>query len=453
MSAKSRAKSFTRSSLLCKNDCGFYGNASWEGYCSLCWRQLNRNTSEALNEEVSPWFDLASIVSFEDKKKSDSKRSSLSKIFNLSPEDSPRRVEERTPRHVLALVDKKTKEFLTRHAKKNYAPDVLGEHISTFYDNLVHLVSRKVEHDEEVVHICVDRAEELLTDALYTRLFALEEDETSDLGLQKAIRQFHWIGPAMLGAQIDRSLNSVRDLIDEAVNLLLQTNSETMPREKLQRLSSAVDCIMRSLQASLGKPPGMDDIMPALIFLLLHTNPPLFKSNLALIRRLSPPENLRRGELAYHYCSICSAVQFIERGITEKDLNLTRHQFSQFVSNEVTPPLSLMEMDFSHIRQNDKIGGIFSVDESGTFTSPELERIVELKKKNEEFFSRARQLRKEMSEFSISVSKEVSDLIEKYPLGKDVSVDESSNPPETAQIRSPPDTETETSSQTSQKSI
>ena len=56
-----------------------------------------------------------------------------------------------------------------------------------------------------------------------------------------------------------------------------------------------------------------------------------------------------------------------------------------------------MEMDFSHIRQNDKIGGIFSVDESGTFTSPELERIVQLKKKNEEFFSRARQLRKEMS--------------------------------------------------------
>ena len=53
-------------------------------------------------------------------------------------------------------------------------------------------------------------------------------------GLQKAIRQFHWIGPAMLGAQIDRSLNTVRDLIDEAVNYLLQTNSETMPRYRMQ---------------------------------------------------------------------------------------------------------------------------------------------------------------------------------------------------------------------------
>ena len=50
------------------------------------------------------------------------------------------------------------------------------------------------------------------------------------LELQKAIRQFHWIGPAMLGARIDRSLSTVRDLIDQAVNYILQTNSELLPR-------------------------------------------------------------------------------------------------------------------------------------------------------------------------------------------------------------------------------
>ena len=55
--------------------------------------------------------------------------------------------------------------------------------------------------------------------------------------LQKAIRQFHWIGPAMLGAQIDRSREHVRDLLDQAVNAILQTNAETLPRfVRIQRL-------------------------------------------------------------------------------------------------------------------------------------------------------------------------------------------------------------------------
>ena len=44
----------------------------------------------------------------------------------------------------------------------------------------------------------------------------------------------------------------------------------------------------------------------AIIFLLIYTNPPLFISNLNVIRRLAPPELIRKGEQAYHYCSICS---------------------------------------------------------------------------------------------------------------------------------------------------
>lgn len=448
MSSPSRNSSFTGAQLLCKNNCGFYGNIQWEGYCSLCRRKIQRAPIETLNEEVSPWFDLASVVSFEgqDKKKIDFKRTSLSNLFTSSTNNSPDSTLEKVPkseqisRTVLVLVEKKTKDFINKHSKKNYTPDAFGDLISAFYDNLSELIKKKVDHDQEMIQICIDRAEDQLTDPLYARLFALEEDENQDLELQKAIRQFHWIGPAMLGARIDRSLSTVNDLIDQAVNYILQTNSELLPREKLRRLSSACDCIMKSLQASIGKPPGADDFMPALIFLLLHTNPPLFKSNLALIRRLSPPNNIRSGELAYYYVSICTAVAFIERGITEKDLNLTRHQFAQFVTNEVRPPHSLMDMDFSSYRNRNKIGDIFTQNSQGQFSSSGLERIHQLRQKNEEFFNRARQLRKEMSEFSISVSKEVEEIIEKYPLQVENSVEAESNQ------------ETESSSQTSQKS-
>ena len=63
------------------------------------------------------------------------------------------------------------------------------------------------------------------------------------------------------------------------------------------------------------------------------------------------------------------------------------------------------------------LGGIFERNnETGEFSSPALEKIRNIKTENEKFFERARRLRKEMSEWSISVSKEVDEILTEYPL-------------------------------------
>jgi len=90
---------------------------------------------------------------------------------------------EQISRTVLVLVEKKTKDFINKHSKKNYTPDAFGDLISAFYDHLSEVIKKKVDHDQEMIQICIDRAEEQLTDPLYARLFALEEDENQDLGL------------------------------------------------------------------------------------------------------------------------------------------------------------------------------------------------------------------------------------------------------------------------------
>lgn len=415
--------SFLGAQLLCQNSCGFYGNESWDGYCSLCFKKIKSQNQpfddkSPESPKATNWFDFGDMTIFGDRSKA---RESITSVFSSnsgssrsrSPEAEPTPKADLVSRQLLTIVDKQSKDFISRTKKqRNLVPDEFGEIITSFYDALGDVIRTK-EDDDDVVTTCMDRAESNITVSVYQKLFALEEDETYDIDLQRKIRALHWVGPAMVGAKLDRGLPEVKLLMDEAVNCFLQTNSSELPREKLEHLSSACECIMKSLAISTGASPSADDLLPALIYVLLHTNPPLFKSNLALIRRLSQPENLRRGVLAYHYCSICSAVGFIERGITEKELNLSKRQFDQFQTNLVKPPTSLMDYDFTTMRKSTRIVDVFDVDDDEV-ASPALERLRLLKVKNQEFFSKAKKMKEDLTSFSLNMHREVDEIAEKY---------------------------------------
>ena len=65
---------------------------------------------------------------------------------------------------------------------------------------------------------------------------------------------------------------------------------------------------------------------------------------------------------------------FIERGITETELNLTKRQFGQFQKSEARPSAALMDFDFTTMRKTSRIVDIFDLDDDEV-SSPALERL------------------------------------------------------------------------------
>uniref|UniRef100_A0A182IZ92 Rab5 GDP/GTP exchange factor n=1 Tax=Anopheles atroparvus TaxID=41427 RepID=A0A182IZ92_ANOAO len=461
--------------LKCRNGCGFYGNAQWNGLCSKCYRersQKERHTKpfrllkndqqqpqhKARDSQPTSGSDHASSSSHGNQllhpphqqqqhhqqqslhskliPKLSGDRDEKKKRLNLMEfikKSTPGRDSEKSRHHSRQPIEKLEQEYvdalkalkvedaakqelkyfihmLDMQIRKKYASasiDEVSELVQNgytkFHDFMQVESSKFAGSSEEMREQVLDFFERCIMTKNHKYLFSppSTSDEDNDSYIHKRIRQLNWITAEHLMCSIDEVNSEVRELAYTAITELASVDSFLSPQEKLDCIVSCCRHIFSFLKKSVEGPASADDFLPALIFVVLKSNPVRLHSNINFITRFSNASRLMSGEGGYCFTNLCCAISFIEN-ITAESLSLTQAEFDSFMSgeNEGTSAWesALIACESLHqISENMKV-------------------MKTLSTKNEELFTGIVSLNEEIDSFGQEISQTVAEVLERTPL-------------------------------------
>ncbi|XP_066584311.1 rab5 GDP/GTP exchange factor [Prorops nasuta] len=428
--------------LKCKNGCGYYGNAEWEGYCSKCHqnhiqkqRAQREHASRAQIREADNSSKVVATgqIKYDEKKLQNEKKHKLmfasfrkpptkgqvyQELLHELKKDNPDLDRVRIENRELIIQIAKTQ--VEKDVKKliySFVSDILQnkdikkiEELSEITQNFYQKFAKRLENSDKYSDIPADVKEKLLDyveryaiTLLYRILFCPQSttDEEKDLAIQKRIRQLNWVSGKNLECRIQETSSEVRELVNTSITDLLNMDSVKAPQEKLACIIHCCRNIFLLLQQSVGGPASADEFLPALIFIVLKANPARLKSNINFITRFCNATRLMTGEGGYYFTNLCCAVSFIEN-LTAESLNMNEKEFNAFMSGKRVPPNTWESA--------------LMICENLRMMCEDITLLDEIAVKNKEILRNTLQLKSDMIHFKEQIEAEVDSIIEKTPL-------------------------------------
>uniref|UniRef100_A0A0K8VH28 Rab5 GDP/GTP exchange factor n=1 Tax=Bactrocera latifrons TaxID=174628 RepID=A0A0K8VH28_BACLA len=450
--------------LKCRQGCGFYGNAQFDGLCSKCFRERNDKRKKAEQNALPPGANSPNtsgtstagrlspqnLLGRVPNKRQDSmpeistgtltkKKSLVPAVFQKTlqsntlkskklkqdghlgqrsyvpdPTESQFMLQlrqlripddgKRKLKSEIQRLDNAIRSYMNNSANKNV--DELSEMVQNAYTKLADIV-----HNDQRFQIAtnedresaIDFFEKVVMTQNHKFLFSpyFTLDEENDVKIQKRIRQLSWITAKHLVCSIDEVNAESRDLVYNAITELVGIDSYYSPQEKLECTVRCCRHIFELLKHSVGGPASADEFLPALIFVVLKANPVRLHSNVNFVTRFTNASRLMSGEGGYYFTNLCCAISFIEN-LNGESLGISEEEFDLLMSGDKA---------FSTPWESALLAceGLHLISEN-------MKRMESLKKRNSSIASGIDNFRKDLEEFQREITDKVDACIAKAPL-------------------------------------
>uniref|UniRef100_UPI0037E700BE rab5 GDP/GTP exchange factor-like n=1 Tax=Semicossyphus pulcher TaxID=241346 RepID=UPI0037E700BE len=360
---KQRGIRVSQQELLCKNDCGYYGNPAWQGFCSKCWRERARPAG-AQRQDTRPSNDGTPLTfsKFEEKKSTEKGRriNTMRRLFWGSPSPPKRQESSESYMNVLKAFQRLEPGDFTGFLKILRSPSSqrLQSRCTAFLNTMEayhHLQVQKqsdlvqdfyqsfAEHfsgfPEAQVTQIMEHVEKLIMTRLHKWVFCHDscDDEQKDLLLQRRIRSLNWVTPQMLSVPFPDNQTAVTgDPFLPAITAIIEMDAKRAPQDKLACVSKCSQHVFEALSTSNSEPANADDFLSGLIYVVLKANPPRLHSNMQYVIRFGLPHSLMAGESGYYFTNLSCAVAFIDK-LDGPALNLSPEEFDGYMMRQRAP--------------------------------------------------------------------------------------------------------------------